>query len=269
MPFANGPGPRIYYETRGADDAPWLVMIRGLTRSLLHWKPVVDELSPHFRLLLVDNRGVGRSASVKVPFSTLDMANDVIRAMDAAHIDRAHVFGMSLGGLISQRLVLAHPHRVDKLVLGCTSPGGVQSRPNVSGLLQVSKARFQSIEAAAHAEGRLCLSKRFYDAHPEVVEHWVDIARTHPVSRTSLYLQLLAVARHRTAGEVADIKAPTLVLSSDADTLVPPSNSQRLAELIPGAELAWICGAGHDFATEAPTETTTVLKRFLLGNETN
>src|SRR5690606_17482911 len=98
MPSTDGPSPRIHYEVRGRDDAPALVMLRGLGRSRRHWEGVSELLEPDFRLLLVDNRGVGKSDVVRAPYTTIEMAGDVLRVLDHAGVPRAHVFGMSLGG---------------------------------------------------------------------------------------------------------------------------------------------------------------------------
>ena len=264
MPLTSGRGPRIYYELRGAAEAPPLVMIRGLGRGLVHWGPAAAELEQSFRLVLLDNRGIGRSEPGRIPFGVRAMADDVARVLDAAGIARAHVFGMSLGGMIAQRFAIDHRPRVDRLVLGCTTPGGPEAaRPRLTTFTKLASARLASPDAAIHAEARLLLSDAFRRARPDVVASWVRIAEDDPVPKRVLLQQLSAALRHRADRDLHRITAPTLIVSADHDELVPPANSRLLARRIRGAEIAWLPGARHDFATERPRELATILSSFL------
>jgi pimeloyl-ACP methyl ester carboxylesterase len=265
MAFATGRGPRIYYELRGAEGAPKLVLIRGLGRGLDHWGEVVGELEQSFRLVLLDNRGIGRSEPSRVPFGVSHMAADVARVLDAARIDRAHVFGMSLGGMIAQRLAIEHRPRVDRLVLGCTTPGGPEAlRPRLGTFAELAQSRLTSVQDAIEAEARLLLSDGFRRKRPDVVRRWVEIAEARPVSKRALLQQLAAAMRHRSDRDLHRITAPTLIVSADHDELIPPGNSRLLARRIRGAEIAWVNGARHDFATERPRELAKMLSAFLL-----
>jgi 3-oxoadipate enol-lactonase len=267
VPYADEPGltaPRIYYELSGADDAPALVLIKGLTRSLLHWAPLVPELGA-FRVVLLDNRGVGRSGAVRLPFSVADMARDVTRVLDHAGIERAHIFGMSLGGMVAQRVAIEHPSRVDRLVLGCTTPGGRNAEHAKFAIwLGLVRARVRGKSEAMAAEARLLLSDGFLETHPEVLERWIRISNEQPVRPATLAMQVIAALRHQTEDELHRITAPTLIVSSDSDLMIPPSNSRLLARRIRGSEIAWVTGTGHDFATERPAETASMLSTFLL-----
>jgi pimeloyl-ACP methyl ester carboxylesterase len=269
MPYVTTGKPRIYYELRGLERGPTLVLLRGMGRGVVHWEGVIDGLENSFRLLLLDNRGVGRSEPSPGSYSTAHMAHDVVRVLDHLGIERSHVFGMSLGGMVAQRLALDHRSRVDRLVLGCTSAGvgraigGKPARANLRAFWSLARARIGGSERAVRAEARLLLSDAFRREHPEVVDRWIEAARRAPMSPAALAQQLLAAARHRALDELEYITAPTLVISSDSDPLVPPENSRLLARRIAGAELSWIPGAGHDFATERPAHTARLLERFL------
>ena len=116
---------RIAYELRGTMHRrrPWLVLIQGMGFDRSGWEPVLRKLHRHFRLVLVDNRGFGRSDRPAGLFGVAAMAGDIVAVLDAAGIRRAHVMGASLGGMVAQELAITHAERVDGLVLACTAPG--------------------------------------------------------------------------------------------------------------------------------------------------
>src|SRR5690242_218963 len=123
--YARSGALRIAYELRGTVHwrRPWLVLIQGMGLDRHGWGPVLRRLRRHFRLVLVDNRGCGRSDRPAGSFAVADMAGDVVAVLDAAGIRRAHVLGASLGGMAAQELAIRHAERVDGLVLACTTPG--------------------------------------------------------------------------------------------------------------------------------------------------
>src|SRR5829696_2519349 len=125
--FADNGPVRIAYEVRGHGRP--LVLVQGVGIGRWGWEPVADRLARRFRVITIDNRGVGASDSPPGPFTTAAMAGDVLAVLDHAGIQRASVLGTSLGGMVAQELALAHPDRVDRLVLVATLPGGPRSRP--------------------------------------------------------------------------------------------------------------------------------------------
>ena len=256
--------PAIHYRVTGPTDAPTLVMLRGLGRSLRHWEGVLEGLTDHFRLVLLDNRGIGKSGRVAKPYGAGAMADDVAHVLDHAGIERVNLFGMSLGGMIAQQFALRHPTRLERLVLGCTTPGGTAPRIRIAALLPYLRARVAGLEAAIGCEAKFLLSESFRREHPEVIDSWIAIAREQPVPTATLVQHVLAARFHDTNGRLGQIRCETLVVTSDADLLIPPECSRILAREIPNSELAWIRGAGHDFATERPEETCHLLMDFLL-----
>ena len=117
-----GDAMKIAWERHGA--GPPLLLIQGLGYARWGWEPVVEPLARSFDVILFDNRGIGESDAPAGPYTAAQMAGDALQVLDEAGVERAHVVGTSLGGMVAQELALAHPERVDKLVLACTTPGG-------------------------------------------------------------------------------------------------------------------------------------------------
>lgn len=256
---------RLFYEVRGEPHAPPLLLIRGLARNLLHWGRLTELLSADFRLILFDNRGMGRSDVPAPPYLTSSMASDAAQVMRAAGYQQAHVFGMSLGGMIAQELALRHPAQVQSLVLGATRSGpgtGPRIAPKVI-LQMLAAGRLRPDEAIAQT-AHLALGEGFMREQPEVVASWQRLAREYPPARAGFIGQLLAGALHNTTRRLSRVQAPTLVVTGDADNLIHADHSKALAERIPGARLHVLPGAGHDFTTERPEDSAALLREFLL-----
>src|ERR1044072_1532546 len=127
MPHTARDAVTLYWETHGTGDP--LLLIMGLGVTLEGWNRLGPALAQHYQTILFDNRGTGRSDTPPGPYSIPDMAADAAAVLDAAAIDRAHVFGISMGGMIAQEFALRYPDRVRSLILGCTACGGRDSVP--------------------------------------------------------------------------------------------------------------------------------------------
>jgi 3-oxoadipate enol-lactonase len=265
MSHARGPGGhRLYYEILGDPAAPTLLMLRGLARSSRYWLEVIPLLEPHLRLVLMDNRGVGRSDTPVPPYSTRQMARDVVAVMDDAGLGRVSVLGISLGGMIAQWVAIDHPERVDRLVLGATTSGGKGAVPIprqvALGLLRTAHLPFHE---AMRRTASMTATPDFVKRRPDLIDRWCDFARREPPSRLGVVGQLMAAAGHDTSAQLSAIRARTLVVTGDADAMIPSANSHHLAGRIAGARLAVLAGAGHDFPTEMPDRTCALLLEFL------
>ncbi len=260
MPYANRTDCRLHYELSGDPSLPVLVLIRGLGRSRSYWRSVVPLLEPRFRLLLVDNRGVGKSDATWGAYTTRQLADDVLAVMDAASVERAHVFGMSLGGMIAQQLALAYGERIERLILGCTTPGGSRAHRTDA------RAQLGMLAAALGRPTRLfrmLVSDATMQAHPEIVEEWNALARAEPARLRGFLGQAMAAMRHDTFDRLAQIKHRTLILTGDDDAIIVPENSRLLAAAIPNASLKLLPGARHDFTADRPEEAARAILEFL------
>jgi 3-oxoadipate enol-lactonase len=150
---------------------PWLVLIQGLGFDRSGWAPVTRRLQRRFRLLLVDNRGSGRSDAPVDSLTVADLANDVVRVLNAARVRRGHVLGTSLGGMVAPELAIEHPERVDRLVLACTTPGWpyAYAMPASSVQLMAATAHLER-EVALRRHVENALSARTVRTRPELVE---------------------------------------------------------------------------------------------------
>ena len=264
--YARSGALRIAYELRGTlhRRRPWLVMIQGMGLDRLGWQPVLGTLGRHFRLVLVDNRGFG-SSSQAGSFSVADMAGDVVAVLDAAGIRRAHVMGASLGGMVAQELAIAHPERVDGLILACTAEGWPFAYPMPAASVRMLAATAGlTAEAALRRHTENALSARTVRDHPELVSRLVEIQRSRPADTAALSAQAAAGARYAGRLRQRRIRARTLVLQGRADTVVDPRNARLLADRIPGAELVIFPELGHLLFWEDPDGFADATASFLL-----
>jgi 3-oxoadipate enol-lactonase len=171
--FADNGSSRIAYElcSRVGRRTPWLVLIQGLGFDRSGWVPVISALRRRFRLVLIDNRGSGRSTTADRKFTVADMAVDVTAVLDKSRISRAHVLGASLGGMVAQELAIRFPQRVDRLVLACTTPGWPYGYPMPRASVQrMTGAASLPAEVAQRSLVENALAPGTLETHPELVE---------------------------------------------------------------------------------------------------
>ncbi len=257
---------RIAYERRRGwrRRRRWLVLVQGLGFDRSGWDPVARGLSRYFRLVLVDNRGSGRSDAAADGFTVAEMALDVVNVLHAAGIPRAHLAGISLGGMIAQEVAIRYPDRVDRLVLGATTPGWPYGypMPPASVALLTATNRLPPAEALRrHVENSL--SPHTVATRPELVRRLVAHERAHPPDPAAWQAQMLAGAGYTGQGRQSRIAARTLILHGTEDRVVDPRNAQLLASRIPDARLVLLPGLGHLFFWEDPAGFVRTVVGFL------
>ena len=259
-------GLRIAYELCGTmSRRPWLVLIQGMGFDRLGWEPVLGKLRRRFRLALVDNRGTGRSDRPTGSFGVADMAADVVAVLDTAGIRRAHVMGVSLGGMVAQEVAITHPERVDGLVLACTTPGWPFAyRMPAASVRLIAATAGLAPETALRRHTENALSTRTVEQNPEVVNRLVELQGSRAADSGALSAQAVAGARYTGGLRQARIQARTLVLHGGADTVVDPRNGKLLAGRIPGARLMTFPELGHLLFWEDPDGFAGAVTSFLL-----
>jgi 3-oxoadipate enol-lactonase len=259
-------GLKIRYEIRGGGDP--LALIMGFSGSGRAWgEAFLSGIEKRFQTVVIDNRGTGESDKPDQPWTVTDMANDIAVVLDHAKIARAHIYGISMGGMIAQEFALNHAARVRGLVLGCTNCGMKHSVPanpdDVSKLMpQPDKpAEEQARLAFSVACGTAFLNSKHGQ---EVLDQAIAEMTNYPMTPMHTYLrQFEAIQGFDSYDKLGQIKAPTMVIHGDDDKIVPHQNAEILNKGIPGSKLHILKGAGHMFFWEAPEESVRVPVDFI------
>jgi 3-oxoadipate enol-lactonase len=255
-------GIELNYLDVGSGDA--VLMIMGFGGDHLAWAFQVPALSGQYRVITFDNRGVGQSSVPDEPYSTPMMAEDAVGLLDALGVERAHLIGVSMGGMIAQEVALNHPGRVQSLQLHCT-----YARPDRYMLALMDAWR--AVRAKTTTEEWLrtvalwLFAPRTYAERPDFVESVIQtgLANPHPFTLTGFLRQGDAVRGHDALDRLSTLGCPTLVSVAEDDILVPPRFAREVAALVPGAELRVIEGAGHGYFWERPDVFNTMCLDFL------
>jgi 3-oxoadipate enol-lactonase len=261
MPFVDRPGYRLHVRSWGDPDAPPLLLVMGLGMCSLAWHRLPERLADRFRVIAFDNRGIGQSTAPRGGFRMRDLADDALAVLDAEGVQQANVFGISMGGMIAQELVLHHPQRVGSLVLGATFASHLRSHkphPRIARDLLLAGVLLDRTEVMA----RLLVSDDCFARQRARFTEYVEQLSVPSLSIARR--QVVAIALHDTRARLGQIGAPTLVVSGDRDRLVPVENSRLLAQWIPGARYVELPGVGHGFPFEREEETVRLLRDHCL-----
>lgn len=261
MPFVNNQSAKIYWDEQGQGTPLLLIMGLGYPSAL--WQRTRPALSQHFRTVALDNRGVGLSEVPPGPYSIATMASDAAAVLDAAGIPDAHVFGVSMGGMIAQEFALQYPERTRALILGCTSPGGPSAVRAEKKVIDILYARGMTFE-----QSREAILPYIYDAATsrDKIEEDLLLRRRWLPSVAGYMAQLQAISAWQSHDRLGEIKAPTLVIHGNSDALVPPANAKLIAQRIPGTKLILLDHASHLFLTDQTEVAHEAILEFLLSN---
>ncbi|MFH2109689.1 MAG: alpha/beta hydrolase [Candidatus Bathyarchaeota archaeon] len=256
----------VYYETRGHGSP--LMLINGWGGNLNSWSTrMVGFLSERHCVIMMDNRGTGRSGKPDAPYTMDLMAADTAGLLDALGVKQAHVMGFSMGGIVAQALALNHPGKVRSLVLCGTNPGGIH---RVSSSIHVQTELALIASPLPEMTERDRTVKLLYLLYPrgyveENLEKLIldETYSDHPTPDYALMRQSQAIAGFDSYDQLPSIKAPALVVTGVDDVLVPPRNSEILAERIPDVRLVKVPGAGHGVLKQKTEEVVPVILRFL------
>jgi len=247
------------YERSG--EGPPLLAVMGMSGTALHWgEPFLQRLRESFEVIVYDHRGVGASSHLEGPITIAQLAEDAAGLLGALELDSAHVFGVSMGGMVAQELVLGHPRQVRSLTLGCTYCGGPGSSYGSAPRDRLYEAMLSGDrERALRAAYEINLSPAAA-ADPQLWERFHAIAERRAVAVPVIMAQLAAAVQHDTHARLGRVWAPTLVIHGDADEMIPVQNGRLIASLIDGARLEIFEGAGHLFFWEQPERAAELMR---------
>ena len=221
-------------------------------------------MSSQFRVISFDPRGVGRSQFDSEPVTIRRLADDVAALLHGLGIDCAHILGASFGGFVAQEFALAYPEMTRSLLLCCTSFGGPNYvAPSMETLVALAATDGFNTEERIRRNLLPAFSPAFACEHDDAIEEIVRLRLESPVIEEAYRAQLSAALEFNAESRVKAIQAPTLILSGDADAVVPVQNSRNLAAKIPGAQLSIIEGGSHLFFIEQPDDFNQLVIEFL------
>lgn len=238
-------------------------MIQGLSYSSKFWFKQVPVLSKEYQVITFDNRDVGKSDRVKKGYEINNMAKDAIALLNHLGLESAHVLGVSLGGLIAQKIAIEHARHVKKLVLIDTHSGGGYLEVTQELWNGVANAKEMSKEEAYRKGFEYATSKSFFEKNQDLIEKLVNLKIENPQSPEAYFRQFNTVPKFNVDDQLAQIESPTLIIHGEKDRVVPFQFAEKLEEGIPDAKLEIVKGAGHIGFLEESDHINRLILNFL------
>src|SRR5215467_4620567 len=259
MAFTTNQGTKIYWDEQGHGEPMLLIM--GLGYPSVAWYRTRPVLAVKYRTIAFDNRGVGKTERPAGPYPIPLMASDAAAVLDAAGVESAHVYGVSMGGMIAQEFALQYPERVRSLILGCTAAGGpsaVRAEADATKML-MARGSMTADEASRAAVPFI------YDPSTPLsrIEEDIEMRRPWFPHPDAYNAQLQGILAWEAYSRLSNISAPTLVIHGESDRLVPAGNGKLIAEKIPGAKLVLLPQTSHIFSTDQPEAANREVLEFL------
>ena len=254
----------VYYEVHG-DGFP-LVMIMGLSANIDWWDPrLIHETSKRYKTVVFDNRGAGRTDKPKVTFTIKMFADDTTGLMDVLNIGRAHVLGISMGGMIAQELAFNHPDKVEKLVLCSTTCGGSNAIPPTPQALGILMRPWNGMtdKEVIGSMNSILFTDDFVKSNTAYMGAVTQQLLKAPMPEDAYRRQVAAISNFDMYDRLGAIRAPTLVMHGRKDILVPPENAKILADKIPAAKLIYFENSAHALFSQESDKVNKALLDFL------
>jgi 3-oxoadipate enol-lactonase len=254
MPKIQAGSIQINYDTFGEGEPLLLIMGFGMPGTA--WLPSLPLLGS-LKCIYFDNRGTGLSDKPEGPYTVEQMADDASNLLKALKTPKAKVFGVSMGGMIAQELVLRHPEQVERVVLGCTTPGGPNAKMASPEVIQTLMTGFKTMQSNAEKAFDIIMPVLYPDAfikeHPEIKQMMLAGAAMMPPTPPETADRAMAgIMTFNAYDRLPQIKCPVMIVHGEADVLVPPENAHLIKSRIPQAQLYMIPGAGHAFQAIDP-----------------
>jgi pimeloyl-ACP methyl ester carboxylesterase len=252
----------MYYEFLGQGKP--IVLIRGWGSSSQSWsKPLLDRLSQHYKLIIFDNRGTGRTDKPDIKYSIEMMADDTAGLLDALNIPRVHIVGFSMGGMIAQKFAVKYPEKTDGLVIACSNPN-THITPKPERIVEVMEMMISPPDGMSRRELQkmimaLYSTPEYITEHGEALLNAQLSANVIPTPGYARRRQLDAIKEFSSLEELYLIKSSTLVMHGEKDAWVPFENSKIITDKIPYARLVLFKESGHAFIEQRSEMIKTIL----------
>ncbi|MFW9955214.1 MAG: alpha/beta fold hydrolase [Candidatus Thorarchaeota archaeon] len=266
MPFETIGDVDIYYEIHGPPDAPPLVMIGGWASYRWIWFRQISTFKKKYRCVVFDNRGAGRSSKPDYPYTIEMLAGDTVGLMEALEIDTAHILGISMGGLIAQRIGISYQNNVRSLIIVSSHFGGpnqIRMDDKTMALLIALPTETITKEQAREMRYRATFTPEFLKENKTVINQIDMWAEQYPTPLYAQVRQSAATGLFNSEGKLKYISAKTLVIHGDRDIAVPPKNAELLAKNIPNSKLVIIEGGAHFSIIEKYEEFNNAVMDFI------
>lgn len=263
MPTINTNEAEVYFQSQGTGDP--LVLIPGFASGAWSWGWQINVLSQMFKVVTFDPRGISRSSAAYSEQLSIELiADDIAAILDSIDAETANILGISFGGFVAQEFALKYPDRIRKLVLASSSFGG---KNHVAPAMPVLAA-FASIEGMNSAERirqylTMAFTPEFVASNPETVDEFCRLRGENVVPEKVYLGQLRSAMAFDSESRLRQIATDTLIVSGDADVIVPFQNSINLAAAIPNARLEIITHGGHMAFVEQASEFNDIVTQFL------
>lgn len=263
MPSINAGGTQLHYLRAGTGEP--MLLIQGMSATHMAWgRPFLAPLEQSFECIVFDNRGMGLSGRAELPFSTADLAADTIGLLDALEVERAHVVGISMGGMVAQEMALAHPERIHTLTVGATYCGGPEGKlmdPDDLKMLGAAMASGER-EQVFRAMWEINFSPGFREDEDRFAE-FCEMGNTLPAPKEVILQQMRACGAHDTSTRLGQLSVPTQVIHGTADRLLIVDNGIQIASLL-AVEPQLLEGVGHMFWWEQPERSAALVRDHAL-----
>jgi pimeloyl-ACP methyl ester carboxylesterase len=237
----------LYYEIHGRGEP--LLMLQGWGMDITGWQYIIEPLSQVFQVIVFDNRGTGRSEVTPGKYTTRLLADDAAALLNHLRINKAHVLGWSMGGMIAQELVLAYPQKVNRLILSASS-AKVTAKSSFIAWSNVEAINRGELQTSVNWQLSFCFSKALFANEPLLFEiKETALNPPYPVTYDGLISQFAAVASHDRHSQLRSIKSPTLVLGAKEDGIIDIDQVKALALEIDNSEFRILPG-GHMYHIE-------------------
>jgi pimeloyl-ACP methyl ester carboxylesterase len=263
MPHQTVNGIKIYYEEQGKGEP--LILINGLAFPMDLWFAQIQELSKDFRVIALDNRGIGQSDKPDEECSIAIMAADAVGLLKALGIEKAHVAGLSMGGFISQEIALSYPSMVNRLILIATGMGGPRS-------LLLGKPFWDKVTVAIkglppqqiyRTDLTLMAAPGFAEKHPDILDQAVQLRMKNPQPLHGFVRQYVACSAFDINERAQNISQPTLIILGKDDPLFPIPLAEDYSKKLPKAKMIVYENCGHAIHLEKADQLSRDMREFL------